>query len=64
MLARDIMSSNVVTIEEGENINEARKLMKLHSIKKMFVTKNDVLVGLITLFDIIIALFKVMDIVK
>ena len=54
----DIMNVNVVTIEDSETIAEARKQMKLHNIKRVPVIRNQELVGFITLFDIIIALFK------
>ena len=59
----DIMNVNVVTIEESETIAEARKQMKLHNIKRVPVTRNQELVGFITLFNIIIALFKERNII-
>lgn len=59
----DIMNINVVTIEDSETIAEVRKQMKLHNIKRVPVTKNQELVGFITLFDIIIALFKERNII-
>jgi CBS domain-containing protein len=59
----DIMNVNVVTIEDSETIAEVRKQMKLHNIKRVPVTKNQELVGFITLFDIIIALFKERNII-
>ncbi len=60
----DIMNVNVVTIEDSETIAEVRKQMKLHNIKRIPVTRNRELVGFITLFDIIIALFKERNIIK
>jgi CBS domain-containing protein len=59
----DIMNVNVVTIEDSETIAEARKQMKLHNIQRVPVTRNRELVGFITLFDIIIALFKERNII-
>ncbi len=59
----DIMNVNVVTIEDSETIAEVRKQMKLHNIKRIPVTRNQKLVGFITLFDIIIALFKERNII-
>ena len=59
----DIMDVNVVTIEDSETIADARKQMKLHNIKRIPVTRNQELVGFITLFDIIIALFKERNII-
>jgi len=60
----DIMDVNVVTIEDNETIADARKQMKLHNIQRIPVTRNKKLVGFITLFDIIIALFKGRNIIK
>jgi len=37
--------------------------MKLHNVQRVPVTKDGILVGFITLFDIIIALFKERDII-
>jgi CBS domain-containing protein len=54
----DIMNTHLVTIEEHMTIADARKSMKLHNIQRIPVTKEGILVGFITLFDIIIALFK------
>jgi CBS domain-containing protein len=59
----DIMNTDVITIEESKTIADARGLMNLHNIERMPVTKDDVLVGFITVFDIIIALFKERNII-
>jgi CBS domain-containing protein len=60
----DIMNVNVVTIEDSETIADVRKQMKLHNVQRVPVTKDNVLVGFITLFDIIIALFKERGIIE
>jgi CBS domain-containing protein len=60
----DIMNVNVVTIEDSETIADARKQMKIHNVQRMPVARNKELVGFITLFDIIIALFKERNIIK
>jgi CBS domain-containing protein len=60
----DIMNVNVVTIEDSETIADVRKQMKLHNVQRVPVTKDNVLVGFITLFDIIVALFKERNIIK
>jgi CBS domain-containing protein len=59
----DIMDVNVVTIEDSETIADARKQMKLHNVQRVPVTRDKELVGFITLFDIIIALFKERNII-
>lgn len=61
---RDIMDYDVITIGDEETIADARNCMKRHNVGRMSVTKNEKLVGFITLFDIIIALFKKKDIIK
>ncbi|MBS1257677.1 MAG: hypothetical protein MAG551_00722 [Candidatus Scalindua arabica] len=60
----DIMNTDVITVKEDIPMIEARMLMKARNVSKMPVTKDNTLVGFITLFDIVIALFKVMHIIK
>jgi len=60
----DIMDDEVVTAEENMTLVEVRTLMKNNDVFKMPVAKDGTLVGFITLFDIIIVLFKMMDIIK
>jgi CBS domain-containing protein len=57
-LVADLMESNFVTIEEDKTISEARSLMKLHHKQGLPVVRDGALVGVVTLFDIIYALFK------
>jgi CBS domain-containing protein len=63
-LVSDLMESNFVTIEEDKNISEARSLMKLHNKQGLPVVRDGVLVGAITLFDIIYELFKERGIIE
>ena len=60
----DIMNIHVITIGDDKTISDARTLMKLHNIERIPVTKDSILVGFITLFDIIIALFKERGIIE
>ena len=48
MRVRDIMSTNVVVIDEKSSIHDARKIMQAHKIRRLPVMKKDKLVGLIT----------------
>jgi CBS domain-containing protein len=59
----DIMNTDAIVIAEDKTIADARKLMKLYDIERMPVSKGGVLVGFITNFDIIIALFKERNII-
>lgn len=48
MRVKDIMSTNVVVIDEKTSIHDARKIMQAHKIRRLPVMKKDKLVGLIT----------------
>jgi CBS domain-containing protein len=46
--AKEIMSSPITTIEHNKSIAEALKIMKKNSIRRLVVTREDKLVGLVT----------------
>ena len=48
MRIRDIMSTNVVAVDEKTSIHDARKIMDAHKIRRLPVLKKDKLVGLVT----------------
>jgi len=48
MRIRDVMSTNVVAVDEKTSIHDARKIMEAHKIRRLPVMKNDKLIGLIT----------------
>ena len=48
MKARDIMSTNVVAVDEKTSIYDARKIMEAHKIRRLPVVKKGKLVGLVT----------------
>ena len=48
MKVGDIMSTNVVTVTEDTLVNDAKKIMDAHRIRRLPVMKKDKLVGLIT----------------
>lgn len=54
----DIMNTQFATIDEEASIVQARSLMKLHGVNLLPVVKEARLVGIISLFDIILAVFK------
>lgn len=54
----DIVSSRFVSISTDLDINKARLQMKLHKTPHLTVVENKKLVGMISLFDIILAVFK------
>jgi acetoin utilization protein AcuB len=48
MRTRDIMSTNVVAVDEKTSIHDARKIMDAHKIRRLPVMKKDKLIGLVT----------------
>jgi len=59
VVASDIMSENSPTISPEESIEEAYTTMRLRNTDKLLVIDEDKkLLGIVTLFDIILALFK------
>ncbi|MBI2675969.1 MAG: CBS domain-containing protein [Candidatus Aenigmarchaeota archaeon] len=53
MLIKEIMNTDVKTIEQTESVHEAAKTMSEYDIGSLLVTKGDKLVGIITKMDII-----------
>jgi acetoin utilization protein AcuB len=48
MRVRDIMSTNVVAVNEDTRVDDAKKIMEAHKIRRLPVMKKDKLVGLVT----------------
>ena len=53
LLVKDIMSTNVVTLEEEETLDLAEKAMKFGRLRHLPVVKNGELVGLVTQRDLL-----------
>jgi len=60
----DIMNTHFVSVEESESIADARNSMLAHNIQRLVVTRDEKLAGFITLFDMIVALFRERGIIK
>jgi CBS domain-containing protein len=54
----DIMNTHFVTINKDVDINQARTQMKLHNVARLPVIEEGKLIGMISLFDIILAVFR------
>ena len=55
----DIMERKFLTVSKEATVQEARRLMKLHKTQRlMVVDKKNNLLGIISLFDIILSVFK------
>ncbi len=64
VLARDIMSSPLHTIDGGKDIREAARIIRNLEIKRLGVTYNDKLAGMITMSDIVSVTPEVMDVIS
>ncbi|MEM3640836.1 MAG: CBS domain-containing protein [Candidatus Bathyarchaeia archaeon] len=53
LTARQVMTSPAVTINENTSIDEAAKLMAKKGVKRLLVTDNEKLVGILTFTDIV-----------
>jgi CBS domain-containing protein len=64
LVAREVMSTPVVTIKEDASLEEAAKLMTKKGLKKLVVVRDDKLVGIITSMDLIKAEPKLINLVE
>lgn len=64
LVADDLMSKQFVAVSENADINEVRSMMKVHNTKRLLVTRGRTLVGIISIFDIILAVFKEKGLLK
>ena len=65
VIVDDLVNTRFITISQDASIEEARALMKLHQLSQIPVVNNEeVLEGIISLFDIILAVFREKGIVK
>ena len=49
----EIMSKNLISINPGSELNEAARVMAKHSIRRLPVVNNEILVGILTSSDVI-----------
>ncbi len=47
-MAKDVMSKPIISIERGRSIKEAIELMRKYNIRRLAVTDNEAIVGLVT----------------
>jgi len=64
ILVDDIINTNYVAVKEDATIKEARRLMRLHNIELLPVVSEKKLVGMLSLLDLFIYIFKEHDIIK
>jgi CBS domain-containing protein len=46
--AKDIMSKPIITIDGNRPIKQALDIMRSHNVRRLAVTKNDILIGIVT----------------
>ncbi|MBN2097720.1 MAG: CBS domain-containing protein [Candidatus Omnitrophica bacterium] len=64
ILVDDIMNTRFAAISAQADINQARREMKLHNILRLPVVEEGKLIGVISLFDIILAVFREKEVIK
>lgn len=64
VIVDDFMNTSFVIINQGASIKEARSLMRLHNTERLPVVENGTLVGIVTLFDIILSVFKQKGVIR
>lgn len=65
LIARQVMSSPVVTVDENTSIDEAARLMAKKGVKKLLVTRgNEELVGILTFTDIVTKVPEMLSILE
>jgi CBS domain-containing protein len=64
ILVDDIINTNYVSVKESATIKEARRLMRLHNIELLPVVSGKKLVGMLSLLDLFIYIFKEHDIIN
>jgi len=51
-VVKEIMSSSLITIDLKDTLDKANELMAKHKIRRLVVTENDDIVGIITIRDV------------
>lgn len=64
VIVDDFMNTHFVTINQDSSIKEARSLMKLHNTERLPVVDDGTLVGIVTLFDIILSIFRQKGVIR
>lgn len=58
VIVDDFMDTQFAAVNPEAPIKEVRSLMKLHNTERLPVVENGKLIGIVTLFDIILSVFK------
>lgn len=64
ILVDDIINTNYISVKETDTVHEARRLMRLHSVEILPVVSEKKLVGVLSLLDVLVYIFKEHAIIK
>jgi len=64
ILVDDIINTTFISVKETDTIQEARRLMRLHNVEMLPVVSDKKLVGMLSLLDLFIYIFKEHDIIE
>jgi acetoin utilization protein AcuB len=64
ILVDDIVNTNFVSVKHTAQIKEARRIMRLHNVEMLPVVEDNKLVGMLSLLDLFVYIFKEYDIIK
>ncbi|KPL14921.1 hypothetical protein AMJ74_02545 [candidate division WOR_3 bacterium SM1_77] len=64
ILVDDIINTSFVAIQENKTVREARRIMRLHNVETLPVVSDKKLVGVLSLLDILVYIFKEHDILR
>lgn len=61
---KNIMSSNIISIDSSKELKDALKYFEKHKIKRLLVTENDEYVGVLSISDILKSEYNEKEIIK
>lgn len=64
IVVEDIINTKFVAVKDTSTVGDARRLMRLHNIDMLPVVSGKRLVGMLSLLDILVYIFKEHDIIQ
>ncbi len=58
IVVADIINTKFISIKETDTIREARRIMRLHNVEMLPVVSEKKLVGMLSILDILVYIFK------
>jgi acetoin utilization protein AcuB len=60
----DIINTKFISVKESNTLKEARRIMRLHNVEMLPVVSDKKLVGMLSLLDILVYIFKELEIIE